>query len=308
MRNRILARFADSIPYVKQLRPIAKSAVGCLVMQQLDYWFDKHPKGFYKFLSPCPTPACKPGDTWTEELGVSSDEFRTAFDKIGIRYKSKTAFQSAATEGRQFLAQNKAGQDDEYFYCSYTDKSSGKTFYLRNHALIDAALDGLAGTLPPIHVNGDPPFTEMGDPDSRELAIPIHINKVSEITAETTTQGGRQPKPRRKDVFGTPPDICLEVFPADREWLKANAPNVPDPKVATEQWNRKQITLATGGKGKTIEQWRASWESYMITWSLRQANGNGFNGNGNGAAPVPAQKKTILEQLQEEGVEVSYRI
>ena len=32
------------------------------------------------------------GDSWTEELAFSADEFRSAFDNIGKRHKSKTTF------------------------------------------------------------------------------------------------------------------------------------------------------------------------------------------------------------------------
>lgn len=125
----------------------------------------------------------------------------------------------------------------------------------------------------------------------------------------TTPQGGngsgagkrntatREPRPRRPDAFPVPPDSCLESFPADREWVKANAPNVPDANLATMQWYRKQV--ANGIGSKTIIQWRASWESYLITWSMRAANGNGFNSNGAGKEPV--RQKTVLEQMRERG-------
>ena len=100
-------------------------------MQQLDYWFEGHPEGYYKFLMPSDHPAYKIGDSWTEELGMSKDEFRTAFDKIGIRYKSKSEFDKAVDK-----FQGK-------FYCSYVDRRSNLTYYFRNHDLVDAALDEL---------------------------------------------------------------------------------------------------------------------------------------------------------------------
>ena len=131
MKNRILHLTRNTIPYVKELHPIAGGVLGCLVMQQLDYWFEGHPEGFYKFLMPSDHPAYKIGDSWTEELGMSKDEFRTAFDKIGIRYKSKSEFDQAADK-----FQGK-------FYCSYVDRRSNLTYYFRNHDLVDAALDEL---------------------------------------------------------------------------------------------------------------------------------------------------------------------
>ena len=131
MKNRILHLTRNTIPYVKELHPIAGGVLGCLVMQQLDYWFEGHPEGYYKFLMPSDHPAYKVGDSWTEELGMSKDEFRTAFDKIGIRYKSKSEFDQAADK-----FQGK-------FYCSYVDRRSNLTYYFRNHDLVDAALDEL---------------------------------------------------------------------------------------------------------------------------------------------------------------------
>lgn len=135
MKNRILHITRNTIPYVKELHSLAGGVLGCLVMQQLDYWFENHPEGFYKFLLPSDHPAYKAGDSWTEELGMSKDEFRTAFDKIGIRYKSKSEFDKT---------------DDKFqglFYCSYVDRRSNLTYYFRNHDAVDAALDDLLSNL-----------------------------------------------------------------------------------------------------------------------------------------------------------------
>ena len=131
MKNRILHLTRNTIPYVKELHAIAGGVLGCLVMQQLDYWFESHPEGFYKFLEPSDHPAYKEGDSWTEELGMSRHEFRTAFDKIGIRYKSKSDFDQAVDKFQGL------------FYCSYVDRRSNLTYYFRNHNLVDAALDEL---------------------------------------------------------------------------------------------------------------------------------------------------------------------
>src|SRR5574343_861453 len=131
MKNRILHLTRNTIPYVKELHTIAGGVLGCLVMQQLDYWFEGYPEGFYKFLEPSDHPAYKNGDSWTEELGMSRHEFRTAFDKIGIRYKSKSDFDQAVDKFQGL------------FYCSYVDRRSNLTYYFRNHDLVDAALDEL---------------------------------------------------------------------------------------------------------------------------------------------------------------------
>ncbi len=144
MKNRILHLTRNTIPYVKELHVIAGGVLGCLVMQQLDYWFEGHPEGFYKFLEPSDHPAYKNGDSWTEEMGMTRHEFRTAFDKIGIRYKSKSDFDQAVDKFQ--------GQ----FYCSYVDRRSNLTYYFRNHDLVDAALDDLLSTPSQKSARADP--------------------------------------------------------------------------------------------------------------------------------------------------------
>ncbi len=131
MRNRILYLTRNTIPYVKELHPLTHSVAGCLLMQQLDYWFERYPKSFYKFMEPSNHPQYKPSESWCEELGISAPEFRTAFDKIGVRYKSKSDFDKTKDK-----FQGK-------FYCSCFDRRSNLTFYFRNHALLDDALDSL---------------------------------------------------------------------------------------------------------------------------------------------------------------------
>ena len=193
----------NTIPYVKELHVIAGGVLGCLVMQQLDYWFENHPEGFYKFLLPSDHPAYKAGDSWTEELGMSVDEFRTAFDKIGHRYKSKSEFEKA---------------EDKFqgkFYCSYVDRRSNLTYYFRNDEAVDAALDELlkfsepkpsrsrvtpAGNPQPdaeFTVNGESPFTVKRKPQFTGSAdSPVAVDGKSppplyrDYNTETTTTSG----------------------------------------------------------------------------------------------------------------------
>ena len=130
--NRSLAIFARPIPYHKELRKIAGSATSAILLTQLDYWFSKKPNGFHKFLEPCHRPGYKDGDSWSEELGFSAKEFRTAFKAIGIAYKSK---------GEYDRATDKFGG---LFYCSYHNRVTGQTWYYRNHTLLDEAIETLA--------------------------------------------------------------------------------------------------------------------------------------------------------------------
>lgn len=132
MRNRILSIIRDGIPYIKELRPVAGSVTAAILMQQLDYWFARYPNGIYKFLEPCDHKLYKQADSLTEELGFSAEEVIGAFKLIGVRYKSKTQFKNATDK-----FQGK-------FYCSVFDRMDGRTFYFRNHELVDEALDKLA--------------------------------------------------------------------------------------------------------------------------------------------------------------------
>lgn len=100
-------------------------------MQQLDYWFERKPNGFYKFLESCPHQLYRQGESWVEELGISAVEFRTTFDRFATRYKSKSEFDRAPDK-----FQGK-------FYCSYHDKRAQLTWYFRNHTMLDQALDDL---------------------------------------------------------------------------------------------------------------------------------------------------------------------
>lgn len=152
MRNRILAITRGSIPYVPELRPLTGSVTATILMQQLDYWFERHPDGFYKFQDASPdNPAYRPGDSWSEELNFSVAELRNAFDQIGHRHKSKTEWNESTDpfNGK--------------FYCCYTDRRTRLTFYFRNHAKVDAALDALVASQ-----------TQSSPPTSNGFRPPVH--------------------------------------------------------------------------------------------------------------------------------------
>lgn len=198
LKNKLLTITRGTIPYVKELRPAAKSVASCILMQQLDYWFNKHPNGFYKFLEPSPgNENYLEEDSWIEELGFSAEEFKTAFSNIGIAYKSKTEFDQASSK---FLSQDKI----EKFYCSYFDRQTKLTFYFRNHNLVDKLLVGLVSSSETNNVglpetgnpslletnkslprNRQPRFTETDDPGLQKPATSVCFKRISEITQES---------------------------------------------------------------------------------------------------------------------------
>jgi hypothetical protein len=118
-RNRSAALASRIIPYHPEYRKVAGSVTAAILFEQLEYWFDKYDyNNFYKFLEPAPgNPSYTTGDSWVEELGFSAEEFRFAFDRIGVRYNSKTEFFKAQEEGRLFIKNG-----EEKLYCSFIDK------------------------------------------------------------------------------------------------------------------------------------------------------------------------------------------
>lgn len=178
--SNLLAKTARAIPYNGFLRPICKSVTSAILFQQLEYWFDKQGDKFYKFLEPCNSSAYKDGDSWTEELAFSKDEFRTAFDNIGIRYNSKKDYD--------------AKEDDKFdgkFYLSYHDKIRGITWYMRNAKLIESTLREMERSIirkseKPIYVNweSDSAQVDKVNPDYTEITTK---NNTKEETPNSLT-------------------------------------------------------------------------------------------------------------------------
>lgn len=101
----------------------------CLVWAQLEYWFFKlEGRPFYKFVAPSDNDIYKEGDSWCEELVISEKEFRRASQVLCTRYKTKTQFDAVKPFEEKFKGLP---------YCCYTDRRTGKTWYFRNHRLLD---------------------------------------------------------------------------------------------------------------------------------------------------------------------------
>lgn len=115
-------------PYFIKYNPALVAEFGSqnavLLFDKLEYWFSKKADQFYKFIEPCAHPLCKKGDTWSEELGFSKKVFKTAFDKIGMRYISKTAFEKETDPFKGKL------------FAYYQDRQTKKTIFVRNNQLL----------------------------------------------------------------------------------------------------------------------------------------------------------------------------
>lgn len=125
------------LKYCPELNHITGSITASLLMCQLEYWFQKKDyKPFYKFLEPCSFEHYHKGDSWTEELGFTKVEFRSAFRRIGKVYKSKTEYKQSKDKF------------EEKLYLSYYDRMRKLTYYMRNDPLIHTLLGDKDCVLP----------------------------------------------------------------------------------------------------------------------------------------------------------------
>lgn len=125
------------IIYYPDLAALTGSIHSSILMVRMESLFFNSEGGeFFKFLAPaCDHPCYRKGESWTEELGFSKAQFRTAFDRIGVRYNSKTAFDAQEVDGRFF---NDSGQ--ERSYASFMSRRTGLTYYVRNEYVANRLL------------------------------------------------------------------------------------------------------------------------------------------------------------------------
>ena len=172
MKPSILAAFAEAVPYIPGLRQQTGSVVATILMMQLEYRFAKYPDGFYKFLEPPQNghQDYRLGDSWVEELAFSKEEFRTGFDKIGVRYNSKTQYDEAKSSGSEFGCN---------YYCSYVDRRSGLTFYFRNHSKVDELISDIEPRQKSVGFRPRKTRPQMVDPNLQEIGNPNLLNMVN---------------------------------------------------------------------------------------------------------------------------------
>lgn len=230
--NKLLAFTQRRIPYLPELKQRCGSVCASILMQQLEYWFAQRPDGFYKFLEPCAHEDYKPQDSWTEELHFSLREFRGAFDKIGVRYKSKKQLKTVL-----------ASDQDPFegrFYLSYIDVRSGHTFYLRNHVVVDAMLTDLLNSYTP----SEPPNNSQPPDISRDAVLSFpeitkrHPQKLQNVTSgdDKTTSLYKEQKITNKD---------------DTKTTTAIPPEQTATQETTDQTNALSFAAAVLKKNKT---------------------------------------------------------
>lgn len=126
--------FAPYIPKMMLLPLVNRNMGAAFIMQELEYRFYKNPEGFYVFYEPQPKqPHYYLGFSWSEKFHISVTRFKTAFDKIGVRYSSYREFAESEDKFR-----NK-------YYLSFYDRSRKQVYYLRNNELVTADIKKVFG-------------------------------------------------------------------------------------------------------------------------------------------------------------------
>lgn len=265
MKNKVLSIFHTVIPYVKELRAMAGSMEGCILMQQLDYWFAMKPDGFFKFLEPVKAkgldeqgniipghPLYREGDSWCEEINCTAHEFRRMFDAIGIRWNSKSEFMNAADP---FCGRG---------YCSYVDRKQNLTYYFRNHALVDSFLDRFVIDGAQNLSTSEKRSTDLGglNPQSPQKPASIEQRPPAEITT-TTTVGGvvedlnsktQPPVWQEGELQGS-----IEEFIDSAIWMQQKTGGVRNPAgFKTKVRTRIKTAGPNAEDWETLGLWRAS--------------------------------------------------
>lgn len=189
------------VPYRKEMRYIVGTVNASILWQQLEYWFEIMNAGrFYKFLSALGEEkfGYREGDSWTEELAFSETEFRTAFSRLGVAYKSKKEFKAQDILGDIFKGK---------MYCSYFDKITRQTHYFRNKAMVDVNLqrlqkivyEGLKIPSSEIEVDDSnepkvpvPDESEDVVPTKPDDAVPINTESTAETTSESIAENTQE--------------------------------------------------------------------------------------------------------------------
>ena len=90
--SRLMAEDKEMIAYRPKLNRITGSVLASVLLQQANYRFvNNGEQPFYKFRAPCKHALYRPGDSWTEELGFSGDEFDSALKRIGTKIVAGTS-------------------------------------------------------------------------------------------------------------------------------------------------------------------------------------------------------------------------
>lgn len=271
--------------FFPSLTIFTKKVEATLIMGQMEYWFSKYKDGFYKFMEPCAHAHYRDGDSWTEELTLSRKVFNKAFECIGVRYKSKSEFDKAEDKFQGKL------------YASYYDRKENKTYYVRNHFLVQDLFSKFFGS----HKKKSPPKPKIEtDSSASYVRGPVYNGPKgrSRIYKDTTKiintsippkspkieklkgRGGEDN--RIKEYEETPPSETLTAedwttLKKMREvWLDVTHNTIRTPEIRGEKVALKTLSILKNSFNDSLERWRNYCKRIASSCFLMGKNASGF--------------------------------
>ncbi len=208
-----------------------------LLRNQLEFWFQKKPQGFYKFLKPCDHRLYTIGDSWCEQLNLSENTFRKYLKKICKSYPSKESFlaESDPFEGMP--------------YASYFDRLKKITFFFRNHEVaetfslkkilyVDCAPICVSNNTVKNIINNNPPKSPL-----RQVVNEGRGEDIKKYLLKNLSESDLQTAQRMRDL-----------------WVEATKGAIETPKV-TEKFAEKLLDVLKKFFQNSLEIWRKYCEA-----------------------------------------------
>ena len=99
-----------------------------VLFERLEFLFAHFQGNFDFFIQPCDHDDYEEGNSMVEMMAMGPKVFTKEFDKIGVRYRSKSAYKE------------KSDVFSGKWFASYHDRMQHKTYYIRNHMLVETFL------------------------------------------------------------------------------------------------------------------------------------------------------------------------
>lgn len=273
--------------------PRINQLTGCdratLILGKLEYWFRKQPDGFYKFIEPCSHCLYKKGDSWAEELGCDRKCFARAWKKIGVKYKSRLAFEAAEDKFQGKM------------YASYYDRYTNRTFFIRNHDLANETLKEFFGCKKPKQKNSlERGLTELLEPLSSGHNIPSYRD-----TKSTSSELFKNNSHANNEIVKQMVEIWVAIVEQGKEKITLTSKRIAFLKQALkdkfdnclEKWEKYCETIASSRflMGE-IKSFKATLD-WVLKFENIQKILEGHYGIGDRAVKV---KEASEKELQEE--------
>ncbi len=232
----------DLIIYRPILRQICDSVTASILFSQLIYWLKKYPDGFFKTIQN------DSENSWCNELGFSYAEFVNAFDKIGVRYKSKKEYNNAENKFNKIVIEkdenkNEIKTEKEFMFCCYSNRLEYRTHFHWNLKLIQNNLCNLRKSN----------YSNSTKSNYKELnKVELQVNEESQITSNSTKlnqnnnrlikETNKKTKRIKESKKDSLPDSRVKEF--QEAWIKEYPPS-PNKYIVTNwgKWGKQIKTL-----------------------------------------------------------------